>query len=192
MQRFTSERPRRRVMDTIAQPTGSDSFDPVTGLATREMFHRRAESEWQRRARGNGPMSLLRVDLDNFEAYRTQHGVNSANSSLREIAEVIARNCHRRGDFAGHIGEHEFVVLLRETAPKGAEKIARRIVEEVAKLPIESNGSAAGITVSIGVAAVIPRPNRFFESLLRLAEQGVEQAGKNGGNQVISVREDGK
>lgn len=182
MQRFTSERPRRRVMDSIATPDVSGSFDPVTGLATREMFRRRAEAEWQRRTKEQGPMSLLRIDLDNAE---------SNVARLREVAEVVARHCRRRGDFAGRIGAHDIVVLLSETAPKGAEKIARQIVEDVNSIAVEGDVSGSRITVSIGVASIIPRSSRFLDSLLRLAEEGVEQASKNGGNQIISMREGG-
>lgn len=190
MQRFTRERPRRRMMDTIARPVAPDSFDPVTGLAAREMFQRRAETEWQRRARAHGPMTLLRIDLDRFDIYRTQQGIEAANLRLRQVAEVIARNCRRRGDFAGRVGDSAFAVLLSEAAPKGAEKVARQIVEEAAQMG-QGNGGAPP-TVSIGVASAIPRPNRFLESLLQLAEQGVEQAAAAGGNQFVSMREESR
>jgi len=190
MQRFTRERPRRRMMDTIAQPVAPDGFDPVTGLATPEMFRKRAEVEWQRRARAHGPMTVLRIDVDRFDIYRTQQGIEAANLRLRQVAEVIARNCRRRGDFAGRVGENEFAVLLSEAAPKGAEKVARQIVEEVAQLG-QGNGGALP-AVSIGIASAIPRPNRFLASLLQLAEQGVEQAAHSGGNQVISQREESR
>ncbi|MGH8459639.1 MAG: diguanylate cyclase domain-containing protein, partial [Nevskiales bacterium] len=119
MQRFTKQRPRRRVMDVIATSAGDTGFDPLTGLATREKFHQRAEAEWARRARDHGPMSLLLVDVDRMDAYRGVLGAVAAEDCLRKVADIIARNCRRRGDFAGRLRDHNFAVLLSEATPKG-------------------------------------------------------------------------
>jgi two-component system, chemotaxis family, response regulator WspR len=176
-------------MDAIATPAGDTGFDPATGLATREKFQARAETEWSRRARDHGPMTLLLVDIDRFDAYRGVKGVEAAQACLQAVAEIIAHHCRRRGDFAGRLRDHGFGVLLSETTPKGAEKVAEQIREAVEQLKLGEAETGTRITVSVGVASVIPKPNRFVMSLLKLADDGLGRACDQGGNCVASVRE---
>jgi two-component system chemotaxis family response regulator WspR len=189
MHRFTRQRSRRRVMDAIATPVGDAGFDPVSGLATREKFQQRAESEWTRRAKDHGPMSLLLVGIDNFDAYQGAMGEAAGNDCLGEVAGIIARVCRRRGDFAGRLRAHDFAVLLSETTPKGAERLGEQIRKAVEQLGLGDATAGTRVTVSVGIASVIPKPNRFVESLLKLADAGLGRACDQGGNCVASVRE---
>jgi diguanylate cyclase (GGDEF)-like protein len=186
MQRFTKERPRRRVMDAIAAPSIDADFDPVTGLATPAKFHDRAEAEWERRCKERGPMTLMLVEVDHFEAYQAAKGKAAADACLVAIAEIIARNCRRRGDFAGRVREHNFAVLLSETAPRGAEKVGEQIRGQVEALGLGAEETA--IRTSISVASTLARSNRFVDSLLKMADDGLQDASQQGGNRVVSVR----
>jgi diguanylate cyclase (GGDEF)-like protein len=189
MQRFTKQRSRRRVMDAIATSAGDAGFDPVTGLAARDKFHQRAESEWVRRAKDHGPMSLLLVDIDRFDAYKGVIGADAAQACLRDVAEIIARQCRRRGDFAGRLRDHNFGVLLSETTPKGAEKVGEQIRKAVEDLALGDSAAGTRITVSVGIASVIPKTRGFVDSLMKLADAGLGKACDQGGNCVASVRE---
>jgi two-component system, chemotaxis family, response regulator WspR len=176
-------------MDAIATPAGDAGFDPLTGLATREKFQARAEGEWARRARDHGPMTLLLVDIDRFDVYQELKGDEAGQACLAAVAEIIARHCRRRGDFAGRLRDHGFGVLLSETTPKGAEKLAEQIRQAVEQLGLGEAEAGTRITVAVGVASVIPKANRFMTSLLKLADDGLGRACDRGGNCVVSVRE---
>lgn len=176
-------------MDAIATPAGDAGFDPLTGLATREKFHERAASEWARRTRDHGPMTLVLVDIDRLDAYRGVLGVPAADECLRQVADIIARNCRRRGDFAGRLRDHNFGLLLSETTPKGAEKIGEQIRKAVEDLGLGDDAAGTKITVSVGIASVIPKPSRFVGSLVALADASLGKANDQGGNCVTSERE---
>ncbi|MGH8454937.1 MAG: GGDEF domain-containing protein, partial [Nevskiales bacterium] len=139
-------------MDVIATSAGDTGFDPLTGLATREKFHQRAEAEWARRARDHGPMSVLLVDVDRMDAYRGVQGAVAAEDCLRKVADIIASNCRRRGDFAGRLRDHNFAVLLSETTPKGGEKMGGQIRKAVEQLDLGDVAASTKITVSVSVA----------------------------------------
>jgi two-component system chemotaxis family response regulator WspR len=189
MQRFTKQRPLRRIMDAIATPAGETGFDPVTGLATREKFHDRAATEWERRKKDHGPMTLLLIDIDRFDAFKGVNGIETAEACLATVAEIIARQCRRRGDFVGRLRDHNIAVLLSEGTPKGGEKVGEQIRVAVEKLGLGDRTAGTLITVSVGVASVIPRSSRFVESLLALADKGLGKACDQGGNCIVSVRE---
>ncbi len=190
MQRFTDKRPRRRVMDAIASTSVDEDFDPVTGLATRAKFHARAETEWNRRCKNHGPMTLMLITIDRFDAYRSAQGDTAANDCLSKIAGIIAKTCRRRGDFAGRLRDHNFAVLLSETAPKGALALAEKIRSEVKALDLGEVASESSIRVSVSVASTLARSNRFVDSLLKMADDGLGEAADKGGDCVVCVRGD--
>lgn len=176
-------------MDAIATPAGEAGFDPVTGLATRERFHQRAEDEWARRSGDHSPMTLVLVEVDRLDAYRGVKGAEAADQCLHEVAAVIAQACRRRGDFAGRLRDHGFAVLLSESTPKGGEKVAEQIRQGVEQLKIGEAAAHTRITVSVSVASAIPTSRRFVNSLLALADTGLGTACDQGGNCVVCVRE---
>lgn len=176
-------------MDAIATAAGDKGFDPVTGLATREKFHERAESEWLRRCKDHGPMTLLLLVIDRFDAFRGVRGDAAADDCLSRVAEVISRRCKRRGDFAARLRGHDFAILLSEAVPKGAEKVGEDLRAAVERLALGDQAEGTHITASLSVASVIPKSNRFVDSLLKLADKGLGQACDQGGNCVVSVRE---
>lgn len=186
MQRFTKQRPRRRVMDAIAAPSIDADFDPVTGLATRAKFHDRAEAEWERRCKERGPMTLMLIEVDHYDEYQAAQGQAAADACLASIAEIIAKSCRRRGDFAGRVRVRNFAVLLSESAPKGAERIGEQIRSQVEALGLGSQDTAIRVTVS--VASALARSSRFVDSLLKMADDGLHDATQQGGNRVVSVR----
>lgn len=189
MQRFTKKRPRRRAMDSVANVAADTNFDPVTGLAMRDMFRERAEGEWQRRCKDHGPMTVLLVDIDRFDAYKGVEGAEAADECLNLVAEIISARCRRRGDFAARMRDHNFALLLSEAVPKGAEKIGEGIRQAVENLGLGNMAARTRITASVSVAVTIPKSNRFVDSIIKLADQGLGEACDRGGNCVISVRD---
>ncbi len=129
--------------------------DGLTGLKNRRYFDSAMEREWQRSLRQRTPLALLMIDADHFKAYNDLHGHQAGDQMLVAIASCIASSARRAGDCGARYGGEEFAILLPGMTAEDAERFAERIRLEVQTLPSKGNT----ITVSIGVASVIPTAN---------------------------------
>ena len=118
-------------------------IDLLTGLPNRREIEERLGAEIARAQRYGHPLSILMIDLDDFKAINDRFGHGAGDDALRQTAGTI-EGAVRSIDVAGRFGGEEFLVLLPETEPGGAEVVAERIRASVAQ--------AGTVTVSIGIA----------------------------------------
>lgn len=158
--------------------------DVLTGVPNRRHFNETRRAEWQRALRQHEPLSLLIIDIDNFKNFNDNWGHGDGDKCLAAVAQSIQNTLLRPGDFCARYGGDEFIVLLPNTAIDGARHIAERICNDVRALAIAHAESAFGtITVSIGVAALIPITDddgRLFEA----ADSALYNAKNLGRNRV--------
>lgn len=159
--------------------------DSLTGIANRRHAETQLSEEWRRCLRSNEPLAALMIDVDLFKAYNDQYGHQQGDSCLRSIAQKMAEFCRRPGDVCARYGGEEFVIVLPETTLNQAEELAQELCESIAGLNIPHAGSPHSVaTVSVGVAAEIPRAGDNYEGLLKRADMALYQAKGNGRNQV--------
>jgi diguanylate cyclase (GGDEF)-like protein len=96
------------------------------------------------------------IDIDNFKLFNDTYGHLSGDQTLIRIAEVIKGVIKRPGDFAARYGGEEFVVMLMNTTAEGAAFVAEEIRTRIEELGIENREIKNVITVSLGVASVVP------------------------------------
>jgi|GEM_PF-1140245 len=142
--------------------------DPLTALDNRRSYNQALEKEWSRSSRSQTSLALLVVDIDNFKAYNDAYGHHQGDRCLKQVAQVLSNNSRRNDDHVARYGGEEFVLLLPATSHEDALIIARKIVADVAGLQIQHTISPhAVVTVSIGVAALIPahdiKPGILFD-----------------------------
>lgn len=163
--------------------------DALTGLVNRYGLEKFFEREIRRCRRELHPIAVAIVDVDCFKPYNDRHGHVSGDESLKAIAGAIQSAVRRPGDCAARYGGDEFVVVLPNTTPAGAEHVGRTIQRTVANLAIRhTDGPFARLTVSIGIAGLttIPRdtpPVAIRDCLLRSADKALyaaKDAGRNG------------
>lgn len=174
-----SPQPRRRTADS---PGASEGFDPVTGLATRGLFRSRAEQDWARSAGNRQRVSVIMFSIDRFREYDDA----GQRQGLQVVAEVIRAHCRRRADFIGHLREHEFAVLLSGAGRQGTRQMAEAVCRGVAARKFRQRAGHRALTVSAGVASMVPRPTREVDALLIVADAGLRMARRLGGNRVRS------
>jgi len=162
--------------------------DALTNLHNRRQLDLRLEEEWHRGMRHQTPLTLLMLDIDYFKQYNDTYGHSSGDRCLAQIAEVIGKNLERPSDFAARYGGEEFSILLPETPTDGGIQIAQRVMDAVRALKIEHKNSAAApyVTVSIGVASIIPDTHTNEHTLLDAADKNLYRAKESGRNRVES------
>ena len=94
----------------------------------------------------------------------------------------------RATDTCARYGGEEFALILPETEPAGALLIAEACRRHLEGLQIENPAAPAGIvTISIGVATVVPSPRTTIEQLINRADQALYAAKRGGRNSVLSA-----
>lgn len=161
-------------------------LDGLTGIANRRRFDETMAREWRRCARSHLPLSLVILDVDHFKAYNDQYGHQAGDECLRIVAEVLAERARRPSDLVARYGGEEFVCLLPETDGPGATRVAEgfRIGVAERRIPHAQSPVAPYVTVSLGVATVIPSTESSPEKLAEMADQLLYRAKRTGRNRV--------
>jgi diguanylate cyclase (GGDEF)-like protein len=161
--------------------------DPLTGVANRRTFDEAMAREWERAQRATAPLSLLLVDIDHFKRHNDEYGHQAGDECLKRVAAVLAAQARRQGDLVARYGGEEFAVLLPETGPEAAAAVAERLRVAVAAIVLPYKPSAGGhaVTVSVGVASVVPEASRRPAELIAASDQALYTAKAVGRNQVI-------
>ncbi|ARU87733.1 diguanylate cyclase [Pseudomonas sp. M30-35] len=160
--------------------------DGLTGLANRRHFDEYLEIEWNRALREQSQLSLVMIDVDYFKVYNDQFGHVAGDDVLRRIGTALAESCSRSSDLAARYGGEEFAMILPGTSPGGARLQAEKIRRAVEALDIPHCRPEVGspVTVSIGVATVMPVAGGSSLALVEKADSGLYMAKDNGRNQV--------
>ena len=159
--------------------------DGLTGVANRRSFNDTLDAEWRRCARAGLPLSVIMIDIDHFKLYNDHYGHQAGDLCLQQVSAAMARCAARPQDMLARYGGEEFILLLPQEAADGAEVVARRILDEVARLAVPHTASttAPHVTVSLGVCTVLPPLDATdAHALIRLADKQLYLAKQGGRN----------
>ncbi|GAB7040016.1 diguanylate cyclase [Catenuloplanes sp. NPDC020197] len=160
--------------------------DPLTGLTNRRRLDALLAAEWRRAARPRNPLSIAMIDIDHFKGYNDHYGHQGGDRCLVTVATTVAAHV-RSTDHVARYGGEEFCIILPETPLADALVVAERVRSAVEALREPHALSPHGIvTVSIGVAAAFPRPNRDVDTLVKTADECLYAAKRAGRNRVSS------
>lgn len=115
-----------RVNNTLKRIARNRWANPLTGL----QGNLEIQSEINHRIAKNNIFAVIYADLDNFKAYNDVYGFASGDSAIKLTADIIIDNVHMfgtPGDFIGHIGGDDFVVL---TTPHCTDTICQGIIKD--------------------------------------------------------------
>jgi diguanylate cyclase (GGDEF)-like protein/PAS domain S-box-containing protein len=123
------------------------SHDTLTGLANRPAFVARL-AEIAKAAEGEA--AALFLDLDRFKPVNDELGHLAGDMVLQVVADRLS-GALRPGDLVARIGGDEFAVLCERVGPGDVERVAERLIAEVAVPIVLDDDHLVGITVSVGV-----------------------------------------
>ena len=162
--------------------------DPLTGLANRRRFNDTMAEEWARAQRSGQPVAMLMLDIDYFKAYNDCCGHQAGDDCLRKVAGLVRGAARRAGDLVARYGGEEFVVIAADTDIPDAINLAEsmRAAVERAAIPHPVSSLAGGVvTVSIGVAVMVPSFGVSPERLMQRADAALYLAKSGGRNRVV-------
>ena len=175
----------RRYWDMLENLSTTDG---LTDLPNRRRFDDFLSREWRRSMRDQSLLSLIFMDIDFFKEFNDHYGHLAGDDCLRQVASVLREVVHRPGDLAARYGGEEFACVLPDTDLSGAATLAYRIRDRMTDLNIPHFFSSVAdrLTLSFGVATVIPGKGQSPSDLIRLADSLLYAAKEGGRNQVRS------
>ncbi|HEX9124006.1 MAG TPA: EAL domain-containing protein [Actinomycetota bacterium] len=157
-------------------------YDPVTNLANRALFRDRVEHALERQRRGDRPIAVLFMDLDDFKTINDSLGHEQGDRLLAEVGDRLHRSL-RAADTAARFGGDEFAILLEDGGEGvGAADAASRILQAL-EAPFQLGSKEVFIRASIGIASADPgQPDRpeSAEEILRDADVAMYMAKEAG------------
>lgn len=144
--------------------------DGLTGLYSRIYFLTRAQEEITRCSRKKGCVSFLFCDIDRFKNYNRIEGYTEGDRLLCQTAKSIESSL-RKEDTLCRYGGDEFVVLLPNTDPSQAKRIAIRVNKDFMKA-MEAKVSTHLLNLSIGIASY-PIHSNTIEDILVKADRSM-------------------
>ena len=124
------------------------------------------------------------LDIDHFKAYNDHYGHGGGDRCRKSVADILSNSTRRAGDLVARYGGEEFVLLLPETGNVGATTVADLLKIAVNGAAIEHLGSPLNsvLTLSLGVATLLPESDRMPDELLKAADFALYEAKRNGRN----------
>lgn len=161
--------------------------DSLTQVANRREFERRFSIEWGRARREGSMLALIMVDVDCFKNFNDHYGHLAGDACLQQIAAALRAIPHRAADLVARFGGEEFVALLPSTDADQAAKVAEHLRQAIVDLQIPHATSrvSAGVTASLGVAAILPTGDVQAQALIAAADEALYKAKQNGRNRVV-------
>ncbi|PJI96720.1 diguanylate cyclase (GGDEF)-like protein [Acidovorax sp. 69] len=162
--------------------------DGVTGIGNRRRFDERLATEWMRCGRHSLPLALILIDIDHFKLYNDHFGHLAGDECLRRVAQLLQGTIRRADEVAARYGGEEFVLLLPDVPLADAVTVAQRCMENLhdAALAHPRSPTAPVITLSMGIASVIPHPETGSDTLVQAADAALYRA-KYGGRNRFEV-----
>jgi len=161
--------------------------DSLTNLANRRAFDDYFNQQWHDLQPQQQYLSLILCDLDSFKQYNDTYGYLAGDQCLQEVAQILQSVARSPMDQVARFGGEEFAVILPDTEPEDALAIAESIRTQLATFNFNEQDASSRnfLSVSCGVASMIPTLELDSTILIQQADQALYQAKEQGGNQVV-------
>jgi diguanylate cyclase (GGDEF)-like protein len=166
--------------------------DNLTQIANRYNFNQTLEQEWRRLGRDGAFLSIILADIDYFKQYNDTYGSPAGDACLQLIAAVLKDTVKRPADKVARYGSDEFALILPSTNAEGALLVAKLILNRIKALDIPHAAStiADHVTMSLGVASLLPTQLLTSESLVQMANRALLTAKQHGRDRIFALSEE--
>jgi diguanylate cyclase (GGDEF)-like protein len=168
-------------------PSGPETKDPLTGICSRQRFDELFEQELRSANERDEPLSLLYLDIDQFQLVNDQYGRIAGDFYLRSVGHLIEGFLSKPKDLAARVGGEEFAALLPGTDGAEAVRLAHTLGGMIRELRVP-NPISRGLlsaTVSIGVYTRPSKSEETTAQMLGAVENAVREAKRNGRGRIV-------
>lgn len=162
------------------------NLDGLTQIPNRRRFDQYIEEQWQVLAQKQEPLGLILCDIDFFKQFNDFYGHLTGDDCLRRIAHALSAILRSPYDLFARFGGEEFAAILPYTDEQGAYYTGIRMQAALGLLEIPHHHSAIShqVTMSIGVAAIIPQLDGSPLTLIDEADRRLYWSKERGRNRI--------
>ena len=163
-------------------------LDGLTHIPNRLAFDSFLDQEWRRCSRLGESLSVAIVDIDYFKKLNDTYGHLAGDKALVRVAQCLKQGAQRPGDICARYGGEEFALVWAQTDAQQAKALAARLLSDIDELGIRNEQSAVSdvLTVSIGLATLVPHQNMHCHGLVAEADKALYQAKQQGRNRICT------
>ena len=144
-----------------------------------------------RTLRSKYSLCLIIGDVDWFKKYNDSYGHQAGDNCLQSVANLLKRNAKRISDLVARYGGEEFALILPITNGEQATSIVEKMIMDFRDLNIPHSLSEYGhVTMSFGIAVVVPQEDQTVELFLKTADNALYSAKKGGRNKCVMLNYD--
>jgi len=180
---------QRKIKEKNIQSTQQSTIDEITCINNRHHFDELLAKLWVNAQRTNTMVAVIMIDVDYFKLFSDKYGHVDGNDCLKVVAQVLSEDIPRATDFIARYSDEKFAVVLFATDIDGAAIVAERLRKNVAELQIPNEDSPVSdyISISAGVASMIPASDVNQKQLIEVADAALCKAIEMGRSQVVTT-----
>ena len=171
---------------------------PLTGLPGNNQIQQMISSTFFK----TSPWAIIYLDLDNFKAYNDAYGFSNGDLLIKAVAQSL-ETCCTNGEFLGHIGGDDFVVIVES---HHVNELCQEIIKNFTKsiealysaddwkqgyiVSVNRNGFAENFNIASLSIAVVTNQNKqpqTTEELSKIIANAKKTAKQQKGNSIIIV-----
>lgn len=160
--------------------------DEVHGLFSPREVEELMRVEFARAERHKYPVVCMALGVDRLAQLADLYGYESKEEVLRAVVNVLRAET-RDSDFLCLRQDDRLVALFPHTAPELGSFLAKKLLAAIKKQRFERDGRQLRVTLSIGVAHNRHEKAISFETLVRVAEEGLSVADQGGGDRLVET-----
>ncbi|TBU98588.1 GGDEF domain-containing protein [Stutzerimonas kirkiae] len=145
-------------------------FDRLTPLGSAQYLRQQLQMALEQSERDNLPLSLVVIDLDDFDAINQRYGQAEGDQVLQAVAQLLLLNL-RPQDLLCRLAGDRFIALLPGTGERQARQLADELQQAVASLAHKSqrHGERLHLQASVAVAMALEETPEQLLKRLNLA-----------------------
>ena len=151
--------------------------DVLTGLPNKLLLSQQVDFALRVAERSGAEYGVFFIDLDRFKTFNDSMGHAFGDRVLIDVAQRV-KSCLREGDMLSRFGSDEFVLFLRDIDAHGAEVLARRILDTIAR-PFQIDDLSFSVGCSMGLA-LYPEDGRTLDELIKCADTAMHLVKERG------------
>lgn len=137
--------------------------------------------EFERAQRYQYAVSCLVFEVDRLEHLHTMHGYESRSEVLQRVLDLV-KETTRTGDLLGYVEEGRLLCVLPHTGAQSARGLCDRLLGRARNLVFQTGETSVRVTLSVGLSHNEHQGDIRFQTLRRVALEGLAVAQAAGGD----------
>lgn len=180
-------RTQRDLEESRAALATASPVDPTSGLATQSYLHYHASQELSLARRHNGELSVMVIDIDQFDTLVARYGAHVAQLVNRKLSKILSTRV-RKEDTVAELNTGRFAVVSPSTSMGGAGTFAMRLCGAIDQIVMTYREERIRIRLTIGLATSEAGRMQTVSELIGIAVQRLAAGQAAGGSRVIGDR----